>query len=63
MKKIYIAPMTRCIVTSHTDMLCTSGSLNIKNGDDGNYATYDGKGGDDGTDSYIKKQNLWDHEW
>ena len=62
MKKTYIAPMMRCIVTSNTDLLCTSDPLNIINGDD-NYATYDGKGGDDGTDSYIKKQNLWDLEW
>ena len=60
MKKTYITPMMRCIVTSHTDMLCTSGPLNIINDD---YATYDGTGGDDGTDSYIKKQNLWDFEW
>lgn len=64
MKKIYIAPMTRCFVTSNTDMLCTSGSPNIiKNGDDGDYATNDRSGGDDGTDSYIKNQNLWDFEW
>lgn len=62
MKKIYIAPMTQCFVTSNTDMLCTSGPLNIINGDD-DYATNNGTGGDDGTDSYIKKQNLWDFEW
>ena len=60
MKKTYITPISRCIVTSNTDMLCTSDPLNIINGDN---ATNDGTGGDDDTDSYIKKHSLWDLEW
>lgn len=60
MKKNYNAPILRYCVISESAMLCTSGDgLQL---DDDN-ATYDGTGGDDGTDSYIKKQNLWDFEW
>ena len=60
MKKTYITPISRYCVISESAMMCTSGKgLQL---DDDN-ATNDRTGGDDGTDSYIKKHSLWDLEW
>lgn len=61
MKKTYITPISRYCVISESAMMC--GSLNIINGDDDNYATTGGMGGDEGTDNYVKAQNIWDMEW
>lgn len=63
MKKTYIAPISRYCVISESAMLCTSGKgLRLYNTEDNN-ATNDGTGGYDGTDSYVKAQNIWDMEW
>lgn len=60
MKKNYNAPISRYRVISESAMLCTSGEeLQLADDD----ATNDGTGGDDGTDSYVKAQNIWDMEW
>lgn len=64
MKKTYITPISRYCVISESDMMCTSGDegLHLYN-TEGNNATYDGTGGDDNTDTYVKAQNIWDMEW
>ena len=60
MKKTYIAPISRYDVISESAMLCTSGE-GLQFDDDN--ATNDGTGGDNGTDSYVKAQNIWGMEW
>lgn len=63
MKKNYIAPILRYCVISESAMLCTSGDgLQLINTED-IYATTGGMGGDEGTDNYVKAQNIWDMEW
>ena len=59
MKKTYIAPTLHICVISESAMLCNSAPKIVDNGN----ATYDKTGGDDGTDSYVKAQNVWDKEW
>ena len=58
MKKTYIAPILHICVISESAMLCTSAPNIVDNGN----ATNDGTGGYDGTDSYVKAQNVWDKE-
>ena len=61
MKKTYITPVLHICVISESAMLCSSiGQPNIVNDSP---ATTNGAGGDDGTDSYVKAQNVWDKEW
>ena len=60
MKKTYIAPTLHICVISESSMLCNSIQLNniVKDGN----ATTGGQDGADGTDSYVKAQNVWDKE-
>lgn len=59
MKKTYITPILHICVISESAMLCTSAPKIVDKGN----ATNGGTGGDAGTDSYVKAQNVWDKEW
>ena len=58
MKKTYIAPILHICVISESAMLCNSAPKIVDN----SKATNEGTGGYDGTDSYVKAQNVWDKE-